>query len=580
MISAGTMLPSRTVYAEPRRRRGDATGASLTPSWAAVALPDWAVLLILCLMTFTALGKDFAVGGMHDLDSAAHAMDGVLVLDWISFGPAAWLDPMSFARTQYAHYPTLGMGGHYPPGFAVVEAGFFALFGVSSQTARLCVLCFGLAAAIGTYVFLRPLTDRMVAALAATFLMAFPETTIWGRQIMLEVPTLTVLIWAAVAVRAYFESPTWGRLSVVLVASLVGVLFKQSAVFFLGAFGSAAAFASWRGKVRRRHVAVIAVIATGLLLATFASLDTACVKTLSGYDSYEDPASLAALSFHLCGLVSQTGWLLAALAVFGLVVGVRLSPTLTVFLLAWMVISYVMVTVVGLKVVRFFYVGTFPVAIWAALGAGRILSWVGQGRLKAPLTALVVTACCVMAQTRSIEYGPDYGSIVESHKERIGGRLVLFSGMRDGDFVFAVRQHVPRQQTVVLRGSKLFYTSTARQDLDLVELVKTPEELVARMRTFAFDTVVLERENHVGTRQDEWLRTYLAGGEDYRLVASHPLSARVTDTDTGRVTIDVYELARAIPRTVDQYQIPIPRTKETIRVNLPPQAAALDGPRT
>ena len=59
-------------------------------------LDKWDVWLVLAALVATGfvLGKDISVGGLRDSDSAVHAMDGVLIHDWIAAGPSAWVEPM------------------------------------------------------------------------------------------------------------------------------------------------------------------------------------------------------------------------------------------------------------------------------------------------------------------------------------------------------------------------------------------------------------------------------------------------------------------------------------------------------
>ena len=70
-------------------------------------LDKWDVWLILAALVTTGivLGKDISVGGLRYGDTAVHAMDGVLIHDWIAAGPDAWAQPMQFAEAQYGHYP-------------------------------------------------------------------------------------------------------------------------------------------------------------------------------------------------------------------------------------------------------------------------------------------------------------------------------------------------------------------------------------------------------------------------------------------------------------------------------------------
>ena len=568
VTAAGARRTSEVRIRGPLEMSMDDSSANSDRHRTSFTRSDFRLLLLLCALVVVVFGKDISVGGLHDADSAAHAMDGVLIHDWVAAGPKVWGDPMRFAEAQYGHYPTLGIGSHYPPGFAVVEAGFFAVFGISAITARLCVVFFGVLAVLGAYAFVRPMTDRLTAAIACVLLVTFPASTTWGRQIMLEVPTVAVLIWAAVAMRFYLERPSGRRLAIVLAASCVAILFKQTGIFLVGAVALTIAFCCVRGQVRAGHVLVAVIIAVGALFVVINSLDEACAKTLSGYDSYGDKWGYEAISFYLVKLPSQTGVLALVLAGVGLFFIRRLGAAMAVFLLAWFVVSYAMVTTASLKVPRFFFVGLFPVAVLGAIGAARLLTPFAKPAVRTAAAMVLAATLTGAAWGRSIEHAPDYGSVVAGLRSDLDGQAVLFSGLRDGDFVFAVRQHVPWRRSTVIRGSKLLYTCTAGPDLDLVSYVSSPMAVADRMRELAFQYVFVERVNVVGTKPDDWLRTYLNLSGDYERVATHVFETDAADSDRGDVTVDVFRLAKPIKRSVEYFDIPMPRTNHPIRVKL------------
>ena len=60
-------------------------------------------------------------------------MGGVFILDLLRDLPLD--DPMGYALRYFAQYPALALNW-YLPGFYFVEAGFFALFGVSETVAH------------------------------------------------------------------------------------------------------------------------------------------------------------------------------------------------------------------------------------------------------------------------------------------------------------------------------------------------------------------------------------------------------------------------------------------------------------
>lgn len=526
-----------------------------------------AVIALVLISTALVLGKDITVGGLRHGDSAAHAMDGVLIHDWLASGPAAWVEPMAFARAQYAHYPTLGIGRHYPPGFAMVEAGFFAMFGVSPVSARLCVLFFGLVAATGIYTYVRPLRGRTAAAFAAIALVAMPATTQWGRQVMLELPTMAVLTWAAVAFRRYLDRPTIGRLAVALLIALTTVLFKQPGVFLVGAIAVTLLIAGITKAAPLRHSALALAIALAAVVGVALSLDGHGGQLLSGDATFPERWSWAALSFYLRQVPRGVGpWCLVAAGV-GALTGARQLGRHGVFLLAWFATCYVMLSIADYKNPRFLYLGFFPFAVAAGVGAAYVLTRIRSVNLRRATAAVCWATCCMLATMGPVEDRPDYGTVVVARRDHIIGRAVLFSGLRDGDFVFAVRQHLPWRSAVVIRGSKLLYTCNGRADLDFVSHVGSASDMRALMRKFAFRSVFLETKSATPLEEDALLRNYLVHGGAYRSVASYAF--KMAGGPSYRdATLEVYELNVPLERQVEHVDILIQRAKQTIRVRL------------
>lgn len=539
--------------------------ATTPPRWRGI---DVTLLSLLMLVTAIVLAKDITVSGFRHGDASAHAMDGVLIHDWIAAGPRAWFSPMEFATQQYAHYPTLGIGSHYPPGYALVEAVFFALFGVSPFSARFCVVCFGLLAAVGTYTFMRSWTDRLTGVLAAVILVTIPETTTWGRQNMLEVPTLAVMVWTAVALTWYFRRPTGKRLAGVTAFAILAILFKQPAVFLIGVVAVTVVFVAWRGGCRRSHAIVVLLIAVVVMLATVLSLGSAGRQVLGGdFAGVGDRFGLASLTWYakLFPVAVPIPYLLVA--VVGLVVSCRkLGPT-GVFLVVWLCASYAMISLVNCKNPRFLYLVLFPPAMWAAVGLGTLLSRIRVEPLRVALAGVTAAAGGAVALAAPIEHRPNYGVIVQAHRHLIEGHVVLFSGLRDGDFVFAVRQYLPWRRSIIIRGSKLLYTCSVVPELDFESRVSTRREVSELLDKFAFQNIFVERENKLKLTEDAILRDCLSASEAYRLIAVHPLHAEPVPTYRD-VTIDVYQATNPKVRTAEHFDIHLPNAARTIRVDL------------
>ncbi len=529
--------------------------------------PDAALIVLLVAMTAVVLGKDISVGGLRHGDSAAHAMDGVLIHDWIAGGPVVWGAPMSFALDQYAHYPTLGIGRHYPPGFAMVEASFFAVLGVSPFSARASVVFFGLLAAAGAYVYLRSFTDRFAAVLGVIALLLMPATTRWGRQVMLELPTLAILIWVAVVLSRYLEKPSRGRLGCVLAVAVVALLFKQTAVFLLGAVTITLLVGACRRAIPLGHGVLVLVAWLVIVALVAVSLDGHGGKLLRGDASFDSRWSWSALSFYVAAIPRQVGLLVLVAAGVGVMFLRRVPLLHGVFLASWMVVCYVMLVLADYKNARFFYLALFPFAACAGVGTSGAVCLLRSERGRVVLCGFLVIFSCGLALCSDVEHRPDYGSIVRANADRIEGRAVLFSGLRDGDFVFAVRQHLPWRSAVVIRGSKLLYTCNGRPDLDFVTHVSSREALSHLMDRFAFRSVFVERENKMELAEDQYLREYLDESDVYRCEGVWRFQ-RGAVRDYRDITIEAYEAVRSLRRHEDHFDLLIPRTGRTIRVDL------------
>ncbi len=537
---------------------------------------DYVLLGLLCCAAAIVLGKDISVGGLRYGDEAVHAMDGVLIHDWIAAGPSAWGEPVRFAEHQYAHYPTMGIGRDYPPGFALVEAVFFGLFGISAWVSRLTVIFFGLFALSGTYIFVRSLSDTCTAGLAGVALIAMPAVVEWGRQTMLELPTLAILIWSGVAFLSFLRKPTWPRFARVHLAILAAVLLKQTAVF---AF-SAVALALFAGALCRRvrpSAAMSAVlIAAGMTALVALSLGGHAAQLLRGNATYADRWSWVVLTGYLQIVPDQVGWPLLACAAIGLVTGWRERAAPWTLLVCWWVTCYCMLTAADFKYNRYLFVGLFPFAVWGAFGAADLLRRIPFPRLRTGAAIAAVLLACANAWAVPIRHRPDYGSVVQAHRAHIEGRAVLFSGLREGDFVFAVRQHLPWRCAIVVRSSKLLYSCNGRPNLGFVPSIAAPAEVAPLLLRFAFDYIFVERANRVGVAQEDWLRNFLAESDAYRLIDSHALQAEGHPGHRD-VTIDVYELAQATQRSVDYLDVAIAREGRTLRIPLSP-ATSVDIP--
>jgi len=158
-------------------------------------------LLILITLIFTGKGL-FINGDFFWSDESRHAMDGVYFLDLIKDMPVFHL--YQYTKQYYAKYPALGLAW-YPPFFAMVEAIFYAIFGISTFAARSTVIFFALLGVFIWYVWIREIYNQEIAFYSGLLFITMPLVVYWSHAVMLEIPTLTMIILSFYCFYKYFE---------------------------------------------------------------------------------------------------------------------------------------------------------------------------------------------------------------------------------------------------------------------------------------------------------------------------------------------------------------------------------------
>jgi len=557
--------------------------------WRGAGRPDRRDLLVgtaLLALAAVIFAKGLAIGGPRWGDAGTHVMDGVLIYDWALAGPSAWIDPVGFAERQFGYYPSLGIVGNYPPGFAVVEACFFAVFGVSVVTARLCVLMFAVLLVGGLFVLVRRFTGRLQAACAVLGLLAMPSAVLWGRQAMLEVPTLAVLVWSAVAACRYHERPNWRRLICWVLLSVTAVMFKQTAAFVIVPY--AVLLVVWT--VYRRspwtHLVAAGVVSLGavggyaLLISSGGKSTPLVLEVISCGRSPIEMLSAESWLAYLRWLPGQVGWVVLALGTVGLILSLRRPNRLTALMVLWLICFYAQSSLIQHKEPRYFFFGLLPIAIWAGTAVGTLVAQFRCRRVR--LTAAVVLSVLVgaLGYKQSIPYRPDYGPLVLAHRDQITGQVVLFDGQRDSDFILAVRQHLGPRQCVVVRASKVLYACATLPKFRFESYVDSVEDVGGILRGFAFDSVFVERHPRQNLAEEHLLRAFLNESGDYALTSSQTLRAGpgIAPSCINKVDVDVYLPQCPPTRRAESYTIPILSDNRTVSVNLDQLVAEIEPP--
>ncbi|HVX66013.1 MAG TPA: glycosyltransferase family 39 protein, partial [Bryobacteraceae bacterium] len=204
-----------------------------------------------------------------DTDAARHAMNGVFVHDLVRHGDPVHL--MAFAKSYYSRYPSLSMPYH-PPLFPVFEALFLFVLGVNYLAARLSVAAATAFAAWLLYrLILKTHGSHAVAAAATVLFFALPSTLVLASDVMLEMPTLVLVLAALSALPRPGEHWSWRRGWAFALAATAAVWTKQNAVF-LGVVPFAWVALSGRWRVLKSAALWIPAFVFGVFVLLLASL--------------------------------------------------------------------------------------------------------------------------------------------------------------------------------------------------------------------------------------------------------------------------------------------------------------------
>lgn len=433
------------------------------------------LLLVLASMAFVFTAPTH--GEFLWSESPRNALDGAFVLDLLREQPVR--DPIGWAAAYYLRYPSLTIL-FYPPLLHVALAAFYAVFGVSHAAAMVCIGVFVWALALGVYAMALRVASPAAALAGALLLLSAPELVLWGQQVMLEVPMMALATWGAVCVARYGDQMESGQGSVRTLALagllVVASIYTKQTAGFIGV-GLALALLAWRGPnlLARRHVWVMAVICIAalvplaLIVLRFGSFNLGSVAFRPDVGA-PDRFSLAGIGWYASHLPAMSGWvmlMLAAILVAGMIWrrGWRLPRGDAWLLTGWLLATYAALTLIDLKETRHGLPLLVPIAVLAAAALDRLVV-ADRWRAALPLLAAGLLGIALWRH-------PTIGASGYAQAASLVGDLaapnarVLFSGNRDGAFVFNVRAHPSRRDISVVRADKLLLNIVIMPQLGL-----------------------------------------------------------------------------------------------------------------
>lgn len=483
-------------------------------------------------------------------DSPRHALNGVFIKDLVAAFP--WRDPVGFAAQYYVQYPALTIL-FYPPLFYLVSAPFFALFGVSHATALAVVIVHYIALASGVYAMARRWLSFPVALAVGLSVMAVPELALWGRQVMLEIPAMAFAVWSLVVLRRYCDDARSVLLYGGAFLLLCAIYTKFSAIFLVPVAALILLVANGTQLLRNRHTwicaALFAIGFVPIALLTLKFGQTNIQSAVALPSSYVDRTSLGGWIWYALKLPQQLGWPILIVALLGIPVALFNRRGFTkvdyALLLGWLLVGYLFFSAIDLKEPRHSTLILPPLLILAGITVERLLPT--RVSMIAIMLMVVGTGVYTWRYVPVLAVTGYQEAAAWIAKNTPTNSVVLFSGYRDGSFIFNLRTHDDRRDLYVIRADKLLLEIAVRREAHVNQKSFTAAQIGEMLDRYGVRYVVAQTDFWSDLEVMANLQHQLHS-DQFEVVATIPVTANFPHEDKElRIYRNTHPLAATRP---------------------------------
>lgn len=316
---------------------------------------------------------------------------------------------------------------------------------------------------------------------------------------MLDVPAYALMVAAACWFVRWLDRDRPADLYAWVTVVVLAIYTKYNAAVILLPFAIAlvaARGAAWRHDRRlwwALLVAAVALIPAAVMMFAFGSAN---LLSVVGSQTTDLPrASFGAWTFYLQALPGQVGWPALVLAPIGAVLAWRtrhLPRADWLLLTGWWGLGYALLSFIALREERHSLITLLPIGVLAMYALQRAGSRIGRA---APLAAV---ALAVSGTAWGLLATP--APVVEGHAaaaravtaQAAPGENILFSGYRDGSFVFAMRGLGATQRTV--RADKLLLRMFIARERGVEDRGLGRAEILGLIKKYGIRHVVAESD--------------------------------------------------------------------------------------
>jgi len=496
-------------------------------------------------------------------DSPRHALNGAFIKDFVSAMP--WHDPKAWAINYYLQYPSLTIL-IYPPLFYVFEAAAYSLFGVSHMVAQATVGLFTLLLGTAAYCVARLSFPRWSALGASLLVIGGPQAAFWARQVMLDIPAYAALVTGVFFFIRYLHEEKPRYLYMSMFATLTAVYIKINAVFIVPVLAVVLLAVEGRKVFDRHHIAagILGLLGLVPIMLLTVAFGEANLQSVAGRPADLPMASVAAWLFYAEAMPQYLGYGALALGVSGLVlVGLRrtrpLEPWLAGLLVGWLGFGYIFFSAIGVREPRHGLMIALPLVLFALLALHRFL----------PTRLAQATALALGAGT--FVYGLTFSSppvvrgyraladYVAEHAPRKA--VVMFSGYRDGNFVFDLRTHENRRDISIIRADKLLLRIAVERERGVGQADLDEQQIAAFLRDLGISLIIVQPGFWEDLREMARFSAVLRSPE-FERVAQFDITGSVARTDQ---SIEIYKPTYTVNQARRTLRLEMPIIGDTFR---------------
>src|SRR3954454_18454778 len=210
-------------------------------------------------------------------------------------------------------------------------------------------------------------------------------------------------------------------------------------------------------------------------------------------------------------------------------------------LILWFAFGYLFFSLVGVREPRHGIMIAFPLAIFAILALHRILPRSAASAATSALGAVTFLYSLLFYPAPAVKGYTAVANYVAEHAPE--DSVVMFSGYRDGNFIFDMRTQ-ERHDISILRADKLLLRVAVERERGIREAVLDQKQIAQELRDFGVSLVVIQPDFWSDLRIMRDLSAVLRG-PNFKEVARFPITGqRHPDEETIVVYQPTYPVAQ------------------------------------